>query len=479
MLFTSTSFAVFFAFYFGLHLILNQKQRVWLVIIGSTIFYAYANVWFAVGLTLFLWGVFSIGLWLDDRDHSRLKKRLLPVVLVFVLLPLAYFKYAGFFAHEIYPLLGLPQPKMAAKYLPIGISFVTFTFISYLVDIYKRKLPAEKKLSYFWASVVFFPHLIAGPIIRPIPLVIQFKRPTWSPRYNALLFGFVIFTVGIVKKMFFADQFGMFVNQIYLKIHQANDFSNWDYLLAVYGFSLQIYCDFSGYTDMALGLARILGIQLPNNFARPYLATSISDFWRRWHITLSNWLRDYIYIPLDGNRRGQFIAFRNVMITMAIGGLWHGANWTFVIWGVMHGLGIGVNNIWRFLHRTYSKEVPKAQNFAKLIYKFFGTLLTFHFVTLLWVFFRAPDVASACLILKRAFLSLDGSLLFPFLEKNMFLLILFGLFFMFHKWDSHAHIRLFLRRSPKLLTCGLIVFAWVLSLVLSAGSTAEFIYFDF
>jgi alginate O-acetyltransferase complex protein AlgI len=219
--------------------------------------------------------------------------------------------------------------------LPLGVSLVTFTLTAYIVDIYRGIFPPGAKLSHVLAYVLFFPHLIAGPILRPAELLPQLARP--GPlRRTWLLPGIAIFTLGLVKKLVFADPVSEVVDAIY---HSDAVPSAPEALMALYGFSLQIYCDFSGYTDMAIGIALLLGVKLPENFGQPYCAVSLVDFWRRWHITLSYWLRDYLFIPLGGSHHGLTRQIVNVMITMALGGLWHGANWTFVFWGVLHGSG--------------------------------------------------------------------------------------------------------------------------------------------
>jgi alginate O-acetyltransferase complex protein AlgI len=240
--------------------------------------------------------------------------------------------------------------------------------------------------------------------------------------------------------------------------------SAFEYIVAIYGFSAQIYCDFSGYTDMAIGLAYILRIRLPTNFLRPYKATSIIDFWRRWHVTLSHWLRDYLYIPLGGSRSGPARRNTNLLATMAIGGFWHGANWTFLVWGLLHGCALVIVHGFR----TLGIRPPQ----------WVAVIVTFQFVTLTWVFFRAPDLTSALRVLEGPFVASWESLSAD-LQANAFALTLLGLFLLTHRFDRHALVRFALSRISLAITVPFLVFLWTVALTLSQGSSAKFIYFDF
>jgi D-alanyl-lipoteichoic acid acyltransferase DltB (MBOAT superfamily) len=239
-------------------------------------------------------------------------------------------------------------------------------------------------------------------------------------------------------------------------------------LLAIYAFAVQIYCDFSGYTDMAIGLALMLGIRLPHNFLRPYAAGSLVDFWRRWHITLSHWLRDYLYIPLGGNRQGRLKGVRNVLITMTLGGLWHGANWTFVIWGLLHGIGIAFVQTIRGLRPGLLPRVPK----------WLAVLLTFHFVTFAWVFFRAPNLETAGKILAAPFRgSWDN--LGGFASGHAFVILLVVVFFVLHRFDDLRRVKAMARYLRPEMLWPMLLLAWMLAITISHGSSAKFIYFDF
>jgi alginate O-acetyltransferase complex protein AlgI len=274
--------------------------------------------------------------------------------------------------------LGSPLPLVQIV-LPIGISFFTFQAISYVVDVYRGKTRAAPLIDVAILQA-FFPHIVAGPIVRANELLPQLRAPR-DPR--DVLAGPAIFLIvgGIVKKTVIADELARrIVDPVY---SEPSAHSGAEVLLAFYGFAAQIYCDFSGYTDMAIGLALLLGYQLPQNFNRPYLALSLQDFWRRWHMTLSRWLRDYLYIPLGGNRRGRGRTYRNIMITMLLGGLWHGASWTFGLWGGIHGAALSAERLAR--ERFPGFRLPA----------WAAWLVTFHVVCVAWVFFRAPDLDTA------------------------------------------------------------------------------------
>lgn len=467
MLFSSPAFFGFFALYLLCHLLTPAHYRLLLIIVGSTIFYAYWNPWY-VGVPYLLIVIAFVGVRVMDAgpEHATRRRRLV-VLLIVLLAPLVFFKYANFLYQSVvapWSPAGAPRTVVNVP-LPLGISFITFSVIAYVVDVYRGTFPVERRLKQLVAYVVYFPHLIAGPILRPHELIAQLGAARRVTAGRVKL-GATLFTVGLVKKLVVADQLSTVVERVY---GNAAGLVAADYVLAIYAFSGQIYCDFSGYTDMAIGIAIVLGVRLPNNFDRPYLAASVSEFWRRWHITLSRWLRDYLYVSLGGNRTGFPKQMRNVMITMALGGLWHGANWTFVIWGVIHGAGIVLSHVARRVtHGGAGLTVPAVV----------GTLVTFHFVTLAWVFFRAPDVGTAWRILSGPVAG-PWSDLAAFASSNAFLLLLLGLFLAAHPVDRHARFRLFVRKMPSVVVWSVIVLLWVLAITVSAGSSAKFIYFDF
>jgi D-alanyl-lipoteichoic acid acyltransferase DltB (MBOAT superfamily) len=312
---------------------------------------------------------------------------------------LGYFKYFAFFATQADNLLGLSLP-VASVVLPLGISFFTFQKIAYLVDCYQNQTPAHNYFS-FSLFVLFFPQLIAGPITHARQIVPQIMRLPSGIIANNLAIGLTIFTIGLCKKMLIADSLGPWVNTTFASAASQPPTLITAWLGAI-GFGLQIYFDFSGYSDMAIGLARIFGVRLPINFDSPYKSRSITDFWRRWHITLSHFLRDYLYIPLGGAKRRRHL---NLVITMTLGGLWHGAGWTFMLWGLLHGLCLVGHKLWVRVRR---QPLPSAYAWAL-------TLLT---VVVLWVPFRAPTM-DATLAIWRGMSGLNGVAFPAFLSARV------------------------------------------------------------
>jgi len=463
MLFSAPQFFVFFAVYLGAHFLIPTRYRVPLIVLGGTVFYSYWNpvqVWLPYLLTFAAWaGV----LYIVGVDCASERKRRLILVVSALLLPLLIVKYTDFFYQDVIGALFPVHREGLNIALPLGISFITFTVLAYVIDVYRGRFPAEPHFLNLLAYVTFFPHLIAGPILRPHELLPQLKR-SHSARRARFTFGATVFSIGLVKKLVFADQIAASVDLVY---ENSVTVEALDYLLAIYGYSLQIYCDFSGYTDMAIGLAAMLGVRLPTNFRQPYTSASIVEFWRRWHITLSRWLRDYLYIPLGGNRRGQWQRICNILITMGVGGLWHGANWTFLVWGLLHGMAIVISHVSR---AGYLPQIKTP--------KFFGMFVTFHLVTIAWVFFRAPDLETVGRVLSGPFSAglTDAS---AFVTTNAFPLILMLIFGATHRFDHHARVAVFVKRSSKPLVYAAVLMMFTLSVVVSAGSSAKFIYFDF
>ncbi|WP_224365527.1 MBOAT family O-acyltransferase [Hyalangium versicolor] len=391
MLFNTVLFWLFFAaFFVAFHFVARTRvTKLWLVVVGSLLFY---GAWDLRCVPLLLGTAlldFWIALLLSRSDDERKRRALLAVSIVANLGVLGFFKYARFFADSAHGLLGvlgvsLPEPTFSLL-LPAGISFYTFQSMSYTIDVYRRELTARERPEEFLAAVSFFPHLVAGPIIRASVLLPQFEKME-APRWEQARRGYLLIAVGLFKKTV-ADLLAAPSDSLFQASGASSALEAWTGALAFTG---QIYADFSGYTDIAIGVALLLGFVLPPNFDLPYLATSPIDFWRRWHLSLSTWLRDYLYIPLGGNRNGRY---RNLLLTMLLGGLWHGANWTFVLWGLYHGLLLVAAHllVGRF---PALKQTPSA---AVLWLKRLGT---FYLVVLGWVLFRAENVSSALRVLR-------------------------------------------------------------------------------
>lgn len=468
MLFDSPVFALFFLAYLILHSLAPGRFRIWLVIVGGLVFYSYWN-WAYTGLPLgmALIAAFTTKCILAGSPEHVPQRMFVGVAAIAA--PLVFFKYANFLWLDVVgPLATVIGWQVAGEVetfrLPLSISFVTFTLIAYLVDVATGKFPHRVALKWVLGYVMFFPHLIAGPILRPHELISQLRRQMPLRRRN-LLPGLALFASGLVKKMVFADPLGTVVGSVY---DHPSGHTLPEYLLALYGFSVQIYCDFSGYTDMALGTAQILGVRLPNNFFQPYLATSIATFWRRWHRTLSHWLRDYIYIPLGGSRAGRLKAVRNIMITMVFGGLWHGANWTFVVWGFLHGLGVAANHAISRPAAAWARPP-----------RWLGIVVTFHLVTFLWIFFRASDLTSARQIIAGCLGAAPLGDVNIFLVDHAFECALIALFFVIHPWDDARRLRAAARRGNRAVIAAVIVGAIALVTAFGTGSSAQFIYFEF
>ena len=335
---------------------------------------------------------FVIG-WMLVRRPSR---TLLAIGIVGDLLLLGYFKYVGFFAETIGVATGVAVPNLNVV-LPIGISFFTFTQIAFLVDAARGEAREYKPLHYL-LFVTFFPHLIAGPIYHHKEIMPQFERhEIFRFDISNLTLGLTWFAIGFSKKVLLADPIAQYGTSIFAAAAAGNPVGFVDSWIAALSFTLQLYFDFSGYCDMAIGLALMIGVRLPLNFNSPYQATSLIDFWRRWHITLSRFLRDYLYIPLGGNRKGPYRRHVNLMITMLLGGLWHGASWNFVLWGGLHGVGLVLNHAWQNLAVRRQFSLPPLVAWA----------ITFTFVVLAWVPFRASNLQTT-LALWQSMVGMNG-----------------------------------------------------------------------
>lgn len=357
--------------------------KVWLVL-ASFVFYCRLIPVFGVLLIASILFNFFMGRQIHraiDRNTGNSK-----VWLIFALAVnlgvLGYFKYANFFVDTVVALTGM-NLSLAKIVLPLGISFFTFTQIAYLVDVYRR-IAHEYNLIHYFLFVTYFPHLVAGPILHHKEMMPQFADARNNAvNWDNIFTGLFVFSLGLFKKVIVADQFALWANAGYGSERELIFHEAW---ITSLSYTMQIYFDFSGYTDMAIGASLMLNIKLPLNFNSPYKAVNIQDFWQRWHMTLSRWLRDYIYIPLGGNRQGPLRTYLNLVITFLLGGLWHGANWTFVVWGALHGAATAIHKAWQ--GRGY--RMPGLLGWA----------LTFFFVNITWIFFAADNFADAARVLR-------------------------------------------------------------------------------
>ena len=385
MLFTELNFWAFFAITFAAYLMLPHRAQNWLLLVASYVFYG-AWDWRFLSLILLSTVVdYVIGLAMASETADARRRRLLMVSLSLNLGMLGIFKYLGFFVASFQELLtraGLEaDPVILSIVLPVGISFYTFQTLSYTIDIYRRELEPTRNFRDFALFVAFFPQLVAGPIERAANLLPNIATPrllTWENFGR----GAVLCLLGLIKKIVIADAIAPSVDAVY----SSPDPSRMDIVLATWLFAVQIYCDFSGYTDIARGVAKMMGFRLMRNFAQPYFATNPQEFWRRWHISLSTWLRDYLYIPLGGNRSGRWGTYRNLLLTMTLGGLWHGAAWNFVLWGLYQGGLLAA-------HRALAGPVQGAEGVrrspAAWVMRAAIISVFFQFVCYGWLLFRA------------------------------------------------------------------------------------------
>lgn len=485
MLFNSLEFIfIFLPVSLVIYFFLNRKRltsasRAWLVLC-SLFFYSWWNV---VYLQLILTSMlinYAIGSILSQKEKlSNINRRTTLIIgILFNLSLLGYFKYADFF---IFTLNSLSKTNIQLLHLalPLAISFFTFQQIAYLVDSFRRETFEYDFLNYA-LFVTFFPQLIAGPIVHHGEMMPQFKSIRNKIfNYKNLSIGVFLFSIGLFKKIVIADTFAEFANAGFDNTDLLTFVEAW---CASLSYTFQLYFDFSGYTDMAIGVGYMFNIKLPNNFNSPYKARDIQDFWRRWHITLSRFLRDYIYIPLGGNRKGSFHTYNNLFVTFLIGGLWHGAGWTFVFWGGLHGIAIVVHRLW--------------QQIGVKMNRFLSWVLTFNFVNIAWVFFRAEDWQSAIKVLK-GMLGLEGIIVsrhllkkIPSLEEWGFSvgqpLVNMQVSEDVFKWVIAAMILIFLKNSleivqqfkPNRISSVYVVVLWIFVLA-SANKVSEFLYFNF
>ena len=458
----------------------------WLAL-ASLVFYGY---WNPIYVSLLMGSIavnYRFGLAINRAvlaKRARQSRWILVAAISANLALLAYYKYANFFLGAIDPVLGT-HFTFRSVILPLGISFFTFTQIAFLVDTYQGKV-AEYNFVHYTVFVTYFPHLIAGPVLHHKEMMPQFNNPrNYALNWTNFASGLMLFTLGLVKKTLWADALAPFSNGIFEAIQHGGVPTTYEAWVGALTYTLQIYFDFSGYTDMAVGIALLFNIRLPFNFDSPYKATSIIDFWRRWHMTLSLFLRDYLYIPLGGSRKGPVRRYLNLMLTMVLGGLWHGAGWTFVGWGTLHGLYLMINHLWRACFPNRTQHWLGARLSALL-----GGALTFMAVVVAWVLFRSADFAHALVMLKAMFgvasrpislhAVLHGNLLLLIPTSGRDLMRLLGLALLW-VWLLPNSMRVkFIERNffLTLLQVLIVVGALILSID-QFGSYSPFLYFQF
>lgn len=482
MFFNSLDFAIFFPVVFILYWIVskNLTTRNLLILVASYVFYGWWDWRFLSLIIISSLIDYFVGKKIYDTDSQRTKKQLLLVSLVVNLGFLLYFKYANFFIDTFVDSFALFGKELEVStlniILPVGISFYTFQTLSYTIDIYREQLKPTTNPLAFFSFVAFFPQLVAGPIERASHLLPQFYK-TYKFNYNQVKSGLLLMAFGLFKKMVIADRAAILVNQVY---NNPSDYHGYEVVVATVLFAFQIYCDFSGYSDIAIGAARTMGFDLMKNFDSPYFSKSITEFWRRWHISLSTWFRDYVYIPLGGSRKGKYRTYFNLFAVFLISGLWHGAAMTFVIWGAIHGIIIVVEKALGGLRKKIF--IKKGHPLSYLI----GLPITFIIVCFAWVFFRANSFMDAKLIVKQALNSVPSvnsiyDLGLPKHEfKLLFIAILLLLLFeIIHKRFNALKTLNRMVLPIRWITYLLIVFSVLIFGIYGEDTIQEFIYFQF
>jgi D-alanyl-lipoteichoic acid acyltransferase DltB (MBOAT superfamily) len=461
MLFNTFRFFIFFAIVLLLFYLGPRSWRKVVLLIASYYFYMCWNAKFVLLLLALTCIDYFAALWVT-RSEGRVRKMALITSLGANLTFLGFFKYYNFLAESLVQLMGLPAHSfMLSIVLPVGISFHTFQSMSYVVDVYRGEQEVIRNPLDYALFIAFFPQLVAGPIVRAHEFfadLFHWRRPTG----NEVLHGIFLTLMGLTKKIVLADQFASVANSYFNNISgNPGCLTAWSSTIA---FALQIYFDFSGYTDMAIGVALLMGFHFPVNFRRPYLSQSITEFWRRWHISLSRWLRDYLYISLGGNRGGRLRTYRNLMLTMLLGGLWHGASWNFVIWGGYHGVLLSVERMFGVGKRE--RSVP-----GRLI----GVVFTFGLVCISWVFFRAATLHDSAQVIGAMFSTILGTnLILPWKLWMAAVTLVLAV--------AEEHLEWFDRivNAPAMVYATAIVFLlFCLELLAVTGKAVPFVYFQF
>ncbi|MBC8250665.1 MAG: MBOAT family protein [Candidatus Nitrosopelagicus sp.] len=488
MLFTTPEFIVFFIFVLGAVSCIKFRRFQHLFLVAASYFFFYVSNNFLITLLIYSTLLdFYLGKAIFNSKNKQTKKLLLITSLAGNLGLLGFFKYVNFMIDEVNSIVqyfGMSQIDSLEIILPIGISFYTFQTISYTVDIYRGKLTPSESFWEFALFVSFFPQLVAGPILRASHFLPQLREKlskenittrlrTITIHHSALRFGITLMALGFFKKMFFADNIAPMVNEIFSVPLGLESFS---IIIGAIGFGVQIYCDFSGYSDIAIGAAIILGFNIPANFNKPYFATSPIDFWRRWHISLSTWLRDYLYIPLGGNRKNNSRTFVNLFTVMIIGGLWHGASWNFLIWGALHGGYLAINKI--IVKKFPSLEDNQLLKSRKI--KIISILTTQYFIFLAWLAFRVEDITALPYVLYKYVVwdfATDATI--QILSHNKLPLLLIVIFFILNYISYKRNITKIISEL-KIRYWVLILFGIVtLILLFYDPFPEEFIYFRF
>jgi alginate O-acetyltransferase complex protein AlgI len=461
MLFNTLRFFIFFAVVLLMFYLGPRPWRKAVLLIASYYFYMSWNAKFVLLLLTLTCIDYFAALW-TTRSAGRTRRLALIASLAANLSFLGFFKYYNFLAGSLVEVMGLPEHSlMLSIVLPVGISFHTFQSMSYVVDVYRGEQEAVRNPLDYALFIAFFPQLVAGPIVRAGEFfadLFHWRRPTG----DEVLRGILLTLMGLTKKVVLADQFAGVADRYFSNIAgNPGALTAWSGVIA---FALQIYFDFSGYTDMAIGLALLLGFHFPVNFRRPYLAQSITDFWRRWHISLSRWLRDYLYISLGGNRDGRLRTYRNLMLTMLLGGLWHGASWNFIIWGGYHGALLSVERMLGAGKQVHGWPV-----------RWIRVVLTFSLVCIGWVFFRAATLPDSLRVVQAMFSSTLGTNLIPAWQLGMAAVTLL----LAVAEENQGWFEGLVKAPAMVYATAIVLLLFCLELLGVTGKTVPFVYFQF
>lgn len=472
MLFNSLEYLIFFigVLIFSWSTVRLPVLRICVLLLANYYFYASNNYWLIIVFFITTQIDYWCAILIENSHKPKVKKRFLTLSVVSNLLILGYFKYCNFFAQTIsgfFNLLGIQLDWVSLNIaLPLGISFYTFQSLAYTIDVYRGEIKAVRFWPKFSFFISYFPHIIAGPIIRPHYFLPQLdKKPLLSIKQldSALIYIFR----GLLKKIVFGDFLANFADQAFDHPESTNLFAAW---LGIYAFAFQIYFDFSGYSDIAIGCARLMGYEIPENFHRPYMSKSVTEFWRRWHMSLSSWLRDYLYIPMGGSRvNKKYKVYRNLMLTMLLGGLWHGAAWHFVVWGGLQGLLL-------CLEKLFNKGNYKTDDTKVTIRKILLIILVFHFAVLSWIIFRAENNHLLWELLKSLFRFKTDIII----RSSDFLAIIFlciGILSQFV--DEFTQFDRAFRKASFFIKTAFYAFVVFAILFFNSDEAKQFIYFQF
>lgn len=473
MIFSSGLFLWLFAAFMVVYFMLQRRLtgRLLFVTLFSYFFYYKSSGTYFYLLAVVTVSDFCIALLMDKSNRKTVRKLLVTLSLLINLGLLCYFKYTNF-------LIGVANSLVSGNFgamdifLPVGISFFTFQSLSYTIDVYRREITPLTNILDYAFYVSFFPQLVAGPIVRARDFIPQIRKPLFVSE-EMLGRGVFLIISGLFKKAIISDYISVnFVERIF---DAPALYSGVENLMGVYGYALQIYCDFSGYSDMAIGIALLLGFHFNINFDSPYKSASITEFWRRWHISLSGWLRDYLYISLGGNRKGKIRQYFNLIITMFLGGLWHGASWNFILWGMLHGIALAVHKMWMGLWKM------KASDPVRGLRRVVGVVITFHFVCFCWIFFRNVEFSNSMTMIHQIYANFQPQVFMQLIMgyKMVFILMLAGYILHFLPASAETYCTNLVIRMPLVgKICMLVVLVFFVVQMKSA-EIQPFIYFQF